>query len=219
MTDAPRSSPGSETSIEKALRHADIDLSMLLGLEGEIPSDVKDGIRKTLALIDTAKAAASVTEEHYQAAMAMSEKHRKLWVETSQQLSAARGEVEHLKRDAYGSLQPAASPEKQQLSTPSRPETRRALLPCPFCGSQPVWDECETILACQNDECFGPRTTATDDDAIEQWNKREPNLLAALQDALIWLDPDAPNESRYEFRNQVIEAVAAAIAKARGASQ
>lgn len=72
-----------ESAIETALRHADIDLSMLLGLEGEIPADFKDGIRKTLALIDAAKIAAAEAEAHYQAAMAMSEKHRKLWVEAS----------------------------------------------------------------------------------------------------------------------------------------
>lgn len=37
-------------------------------------------------------------EEHYQAAMAMNEKHRKLWVEASQQRDALRAEIERLRQ-------------------------------------------------------------------------------------------------------------------------
>lgn len=51
--------------IDEALRHADIDLSILLSLEGEIPSDVRDELRKTLDLIDQAKRARAVEEGLY----------------------------------------------------------------------------------------------------------------------------------------------------------
>lgn len=84
---------GEETIIQKALRHANIDLSILLALDdAPIPADVRDGLRKTLALIDEAMPAAVAAEEHYQAATAMGEKHRKLWVEACQERDQLRAE-------------------------------------------------------------------------------------------------------------------------------
>lgn len=55
---------------------------------------------------------------------------------------------------------------------------RHELKPCPFCGSPPVWlpvDRLESEdqnIGCLNHACFGPCTTASNEDAIEQWNKR-----------------------------------------------
>jgi hypothetical protein len=44
--------------VAEALRHANIDLSFMLGHEGEIPVDVREGFRTTLGLIDKATIAA-----------------------------------------------------------------------------------------------------------------------------------------------------------------
>lgn len=54
---------------------------------------------------------------------------------------------------------------------------REALGPCPFCGGPATWMDViqksgEQFICCDNDECFGPHTTATDEDAIVQWNTR-----------------------------------------------
>jgi hypothetical protein len=89
-----------ETTIEKALRHAGIELSILLGLdESPIPSDVREGMRKTLALIDEAAPAAAVAEEHYQAAIAMNEKHRKLLVAACQERDQLKNLLEAVRED------------------------------------------------------------------------------------------------------------------------
>jgi len=56
-----------------------------------------------------------------------------------------------------------------------------ALLPCPFCGSNPKWFVSEldpfgpAYLGCNSESCFGPRTTATGADTIAQWNARAPS--------------------------------------------
>lgn len=53
------------------------------------------------------------------------------------------------------------------------------LLGCPFCGERPQWVKeavpgiaTSPFLACTNDDCFGPRTSAVGQDAIVQWNTR-----------------------------------------------
>ncbi len=46
------------------------------------------------------------------------------------------------------------------------------VLRCPFCGSRPVMDPVYGFIACVDENCFGPQTTATGDDAVVQWNKR-----------------------------------------------
>jgi uncharacterized protein YlxW (UPF0749 family) len=57
-----------------------------------------------------ANAAAQVTrdEKHYQAAMAMSEKHRKLWVSACQEVTRLKAEVERLRAEMRDSNQLAA---------------------------------------------------------------------------------------------------------------
>lgn len=53
-----------------------------------------------------------------------------------------------------------------------------ALKPCPFCGERPMWIYCappnqeDRRIACANDECFGPQTTAVNESATVQWNAR-----------------------------------------------
>ena len=57
----------------------------------------------------------------------------------------------------------------------------KGLLPCPFCGSQPInaMHGGKGRIACTNADCFGPYTTAANvEDAIAQWNKRpRPDVL------------------------------------------
>jgi len=59
-----------------------------------------------------------------------------------------------------------------------RMQQEAELKPCPFCGSAPVWLPVDRLgskdqnVACMNHGCFGPCTTASGEDAVEQWNKR-----------------------------------------------
>lgn len=64
------------------------------------------------------------------------------------------------------------------------------LLPCPFCGGRPQWLPEDRLaserhnIGCLNHDCFGPATTAVDDDAIVQWNKRaEPITSSSTGDS------------------------------------
>jgi Lar family restriction alleviation protein len=52
-----------------------------------------------------------------------------------------------------------------------------SLLPCPFCGKQPVLQPKGKVrrymIYCANDDCMGPHTTADNkQDALVQWNTR-----------------------------------------------
>lgn len=63
------------------------------------------------------------------------------------------------------------------MTTP-HPASPEELLPCPFCGEQPLiadaaWIEGAAMIYCAADECMGPRTTAANiQDATVQWNTR-----------------------------------------------
>lgn len=54
------------------------------------------------------------------------------------------------------------------------------ILPCPFCGKPPKVNGAVIgfgrpghIIRCENDDCFGPATTARPlEDAVAQWNTR-----------------------------------------------
>lgn len=60
------------------------------------------------------------------------------------------------------------------------------LLPCPFCGAVPKWEENDAVdarswgpeyrIACRNAACFGPVTSnyGNRPDAIAAWNRRAP---------------------------------------------
>jgi len=65
------------------------------------------------------------------------------------------------------------------------------LKPCPFCGKAPTWvptrfsaSHVPAAIACLNEECFGPRTTAVEDDAVVQWNDRAraPEAVATIRE-------------------------------------
>lgn len=68
------------------------------------------------------------------------------------------------------------------------------ILPCPFCGKPPFVEPTGfhgggRTIRCEADDCMGPHTTAACvDDAVFQWNKRDPSMLDTLRLSRDWMD-------------------------------
>lgn len=96
------------------------------------------------------------------------------------------------------------------------------LLPCPFCGGQPLieqlpkgsWD-----VGCDNDNCFTHCVFSTKDKAVEAWNTRTPPAqdevdLAELEPAIDLIDGCCfPAYSHNIALNRVLKAAKAYAAQ------
>lgn len=62
--------------------------------------------------------------------------------------------------------------------TQERPELTTKLLPCPFCGSEPVVSRISKsrelfFIGCQNEHCLQPETEWSDlESCVQTWNLR-----------------------------------------------
>lgn len=66
------------------------------------------------------------------------------------------------------------------------------LKPCPFCGRIASYREhAFPLVFCDNDECFGPQTTAADfENAVRQWNTRSLDALRGREEIARIIDPE-----------------------------
>lgn len=93
----------------------------------------------------------------------------------------------------------------------SNPIKDAPLKPCPFCGGEATWMKRERpeehFICCDNDDCFGPQTTAAGKDAITQWNTRASTLSSPDREKVAALRLLAAEDERQTKLHDLLEEI------------